>query len=81
MGEELLQTSCKVAHFHSTTGPPVALAFRQLDREKLVAVKKEFLALEAMVVVEGGEMLYQSLGVLPAQGQEGRQFLVAPRGT
>jgi hypothetical protein len=34
---ELPQTSCEVAHFLSTRGPPVASAFRRLDTEKLAA--------------------------------------------
>jgi len=50
-GKELPQTSCDVAHFLSTRGPPVASAFRRLDTEKLAAAKKEFLALEAARVV------------------------------
>ena len=31
--KELQQTFCKVAHFLSTTGPPVASAFQWLDTE------------------------------------------------
>ena len=50
-GTELPQTSCEVAHFLSTSGPPIASAFRRLDTEKLAAAKKEFLALEAAGVV------------------------------
>ena len=50
-GRELPQTSCEVAHFLSTRGPPVASAFRRLDTEKLAAAKKEFAALEATGVV------------------------------
>jgi hypothetical protein len=50
-GKELPQTSCEVAHFFSTSGLPVASAFRRLDTEKLAAAKKEFLALEAAGVV------------------------------
>ena len=50
-GKELPQTSCEVAHFLSTSGPPIASAFRRLDTEKLAAAKKEFFALEAAGVV------------------------------
>ena len=34
-GKELPQTSCEVAHFLSTSGPPIASVFRRLDTEKL----------------------------------------------
>jgi hypothetical protein len=50
-GRELPHTSCEVAHFLSTSGPPFMSAFRRLDTEKLAAGKKEFLALEAGGVV------------------------------
>ena len=50
-GTELPQTTCQVAHFLSTRGPPVASAFRRLDPEKLEAAQKEFTALEAAGVV------------------------------
>jgi len=50
-GMELPQTTCDVAHFLSTRGPPVASAFRRLDPEKLEAAEKEFAALEAAGVV------------------------------
>ena len=51
-GKELPRTSCEVALFLSTSGPPIASAFRRLDTEKLAAAKKEFLALEAAGVVK-----------------------------
>ena len=50
-GKELPQTSCDVAHYLSTKGPPIASAFRRLDPEKLEAARKEFAALEAAGVV------------------------------
>jgi hypothetical protein len=50
-GELLPQTTCDVAHFLSTRGPPVASAFRQLDPEKLEVAQKEFAALEAAGIV------------------------------
>ena len=50
-GKEILRTSREVAHFLSTSGPPIASAFRRPDTEKLAAAKKEFLALEAAGVV------------------------------
>jgi hypothetical protein len=59
-GEELPQTSCKVAHFLSTSSPPIASAFRRLDTEKLAAAKKEFLALEAAGVVRRSTSLWAS---------------------
>ncbi len=40
-GKELPQTSCDVAHFLSTKGPPIASAFRRLDPEKLQAAQQE----------------------------------------
>ena len=50
-GEQLPQTTCDVAHFLSTRGPPVASAFRRLDPKKLEAAQKEFAALEAAGIV------------------------------
>jgi len=50
-GTELPQTSYKVAHFLSPSGPPIPSVFRRLDTEKLAVAKKEFLALEAVGVV------------------------------
>ena len=49
---ELLQTSCEVADFLSTSGPLVASAFQWLDTEQLAAAQKEFLALKAVEVVQ-----------------------------
>ena len=48
---ELRQTTCKVKHFLSTRGPPVASAFWGLDTEKLAAARNEFLAMEQAGVV------------------------------
>ena len=50
-GDRLLQTTCIVAHFLSTRGPPFTSAFRCLDPEKLEATQKEFAALEAAGMV------------------------------
>ncbi len=50
-GKELPHTSCDVAHFLSTKGPPIASAFRRLDPEKSETARKEFEDMEAAGVV------------------------------